>query len=153
MKPPPADLRIDREGRWFANGRPVIHEKILKLFRESLVRDGDRYFIRIGDEENPVIVEDKPFCVRRLFVENTADGLDIIWLVLNDGRTVALDPETLRATGCDSLCCGIPGTDLEAGFSREAFTQIGGLFALDPDSKTYYLELNGRRHPIWRDVD
>ncbi|HOX27566.1 MAG TPA: DUF1285 domain-containing protein, partial [bacterium] len=105
MKPPPADIRIDRDCRWFANGRPVVHEKIFKLFCASLVREQDSYFIRIGEQENPVIVEDVPFRVKSLFVENTGDGEDALNIYLNDDRIFRLDPATLRAEEGGSVYC------------------------------------------------
>ena len=151
MKPPPADLRIDGEGRWFANGKPVIHEKILSLFRRSLVREGDMYLIRVGDEVNPVTVEDAPLRVRGLYIENTAEGLDIIRLVLDDGRTADLDPATLRATDAQSLYCTITETGLEAKFSREALSHFAKFLDHDAQTGAYFLELNGRRFEIGTD--
>lgn len=151
MKPPQPKLHIDREGRWFADDRPVIHEKIHKLFCDSLVRDGEYYLIRIGDEENPVTVEDAPFSVRRLFIENDAEGLDVVRLILNDARVTALDPCTLRAADRHSLYCRVPGAGMEARFSRDAFTRLGRLIEIDHETKTYYLALNGRRYDLWRE--
>jgi hypothetical protein len=151
LKPPQPELRIDREGRWFADGQLVVHEKIYRLFCESLVCENECYLIRIGEEENPVIVEDAPFSVRRLFVENTADGTDTVRLLLNDGRIVALEPETLRASDRRSLYCRIPGDNLEARFSRDAFTMLGALIEIDSESGIYYLELNGRHYPLWKE--
>ncbi|MFA6450263.1 MAG: DUF1285 domain-containing protein [bacterium] len=148
MKPPPADIRIDREGRWFANGKPIVHEKILSLFCQSIVREGDSYMIRIGEESNPVIVEDTPFCVRGLYLENTEEGVDLIRLLLSDGRTICLAPETLRAPDTQSLYCSIPGTDLEARFSREALSQFGRFLEHDAESGDYYLEINGDRFTL-----
>jgi hypothetical protein len=151
MKPPPADLRIDRDGHWFANGSPVVHEKILNLFCSSLVREGDNYLVRIGDESNPVIVEDTPFCVRGLYSENTEDGLDVIHLVLSDGRNVCLDPSTLRAPDNETIYCSIPGAGYEARFSREALSQFGKFLEHDPTSDAYYLEINGDRFLLDRE--
>ncbi len=148
MKPTPADLRIDREGRWFANGLPVIHEKILKLFQTSLVRDGNAYFVRIGDQENVVFVEDAPFYVKNVYAENNADGLDVVRLVLNDGRTIDLQPESLRATDMQSIYCSIPGTNLEAGFSKDALSQLGRFLEHDPENDIYFIDLNGSRFDI-----
>ena len=151
MKPPPADLRIDRDGRWFANGKPVVHEKILGLFRDSLVREQGAYFVRIGAETNPVIVEDTPFCVRGLYLENTGDGLDSIRLLLNDGRTIDLDPATLRAPDNQSLYCSIPGAGFEARFSREALSQFGKFLCHEPETGAYFLEMNGERFVLDRE--
>ena len=149
MKPLPADLRIDREGRWFADGRPVVHEKIFDLFCRSLVREEGGYLIRIGGQTNPVIVEDAPFLVRGLFVENTEDGLDVIRLALNDGRTIDLEPSSLRAPDGRSVYCAIPGAGMEAKFSKDALQLFGKFLEHDPVSGAYVLEFNGGRFELF----
>jgi hypothetical protein len=145
VKPPPSDIRIDREGNWYANGQLVIHEKILKLFQKSLVREGDMYLIRIGVQSNPVMVEDVPFFVRGVFLENTAEGIDVIRLMLNDGRTIGLDPNSMRSPDMHSLYAAIPGTGMEARFSREALSQFGKFLDHDTATGEYILEINGER--------
>jgi len=144
MKPEPVDLRIDREGRWFAGGREVIHEKIFRLFCDSLVLEEDGYHIRIDHMENPVAVEDAPISVRSVFVENTAEGNDIIWTVLSDGRRLPLDPATLRAPAADAVYCGVDdGRGFEARFSRFALQQLGTLLEEGDDPDSFHLHLNG----------
>ncbi len=151
MKPTPADLRIDRDGRWYANGLQVVHEKIFDLFCKSLIRENGTYFIRIGEQINPVIVEDVPFSVRGLYVENTEDGNDIIRLLLNDGRTIDLDPVTLRAVDEMSVYCGIPGTNMEAKFSKDALPMFSRYLEQDDTSGGYYLEINGNRYDLFNE--
>ncbi len=147
MKPEPVDIRIDREGRWFANGREVINEKIYKLFCDSLVCEDGKYKIKIDYMENPVEVEDAPFSVRTVFVENTSENEDIIWLVLNDQRRVRLDPETLRAPEPDALYCTIDNEKrLDARFSAGALTQIGSMMEFDENRGIFILLLNGNEY-------
>ena len=67
-KPQPTHLYIDREGNWYAEGQKVIHQKIYRLFCDSLVLEDDGYHVRIDHMENPVIVEDAPFCVKNIFM-------------------------------------------------------------------------------------
>lgn len=145
MKPEPVDIRIDMEGRWFADGREVLNEKIYKLFCDSLVRENGEYKIRIDYMENPVTVDDAPFSVRHIFVENTAENEDIIWLVLNDERMVKLDPETLRAPVPEALYCRIDDEyGFEARFSVAALMKISAMMEYEEDEDRFRLSLNGK---------
>jgi hypothetical protein len=147
-RPAPPHIRIDRDGNWFADGNPVAHEKILRLFQQSLVFEDGRHLLRIGNDVNPVSVEDAPFVARQFFVENTEDGTDVARLTLNDGLCAELDPGTLRAAEGGALYCKLPGRDgLEARFSRAALSQMAKFLERD-ESGAFYLELNGNRHYI-----
>lgn len=142
MKPQPAHLLIDREGVWYADGAKVIHEKILKLFCDSLVRSGDGYKIVIDYMENPVIVEDAPVSVRSIFVENTGDGEDVVWLSLSDGRLEKLHPDEIFATGPDAIYCNLlDERRFTARFSKSALQQLSAMMS-QKDDHTFALELN-----------
>ncbi|HOO55985.1 MAG TPA: DUF1285 domain-containing protein [bacterium] len=152
-KPEPAEIIIDKNCNWTANGMQMVNEKIFKLFCESLVKEGDSYFIRIGNQENPVIVEDVPFCVKHVFLENTAEGKDVLRLLLNDQRMADLEPESLRSLNKESVYCRINGSNMEAKFSREAITQLGNFIELDPESGEFFLELNSKKYFIRQKSD
>jgi len=148
-KPEPVNIYIDRECTWYADGREVVNEKIHRLFCDSLVLEDDGYHVRIDYMENPVTVEDAPFCVKMVFMENTSEGRDILWLTLNDGRRVELDPGTLRAPSQDALYCAIPdGRGLEARFSAQAMNQFAAYLEHDEKRGAFLLELNGETHEI-----
>ncbi|HOY63108.1 MAG TPA: DUF1285 domain-containing protein [bacterium] len=147
-RPSPPQISIDREGNWFADGNPVAHEKILRLFQESLAIEDGRHILRIGNETNPVAVEDAPFVARQFFVENTEDGTDVARLTLNGGLCAELDPGTLRAAEGGALYCSLPGRNgLEARFSRAALSQMAKFLERD-EAGGFYLELNGTRNYI-----
>lgn len=142
MKPQPSHLYIDREGVWYAEGQKVTHEKIFKLFCDSLVRDNEGYKIVIDYMENPVIVEDAPVSVRSLFVENTSDGTDVVWLTLSDGGLKKLDPSTVFATSPEAIYCAIDDErGFTARFAKHALVQLSALLT-QKDSDTFTLELN-----------
>ncbi len=146
-RPSAPHIRIDRDGNWFADGNPVAHEKILRLFQQSLVFEDGRHLLRIGNEANPVAVDDAPFVARQFFVENTEDGTDVARLTLNDGLCAELDPETLRAAEGGALYCSLPGRGLSVRFSRAALSQMAKFLERD-ESGAFYLELNGNRRYI-----
>ena len=102
-------LRIDKEGRWFYQGEEITHRKTYLLYSRSLTRDeSGRIILRIGGEQCPVEVEDAPFVVTTLeFTPEGPEGLESIWLTLNDETREKLDPETLRI-GPDNIpyCTG-----------------------------------------------
>lgn len=144
----PPDIFIDKNGDWFSNGAKVIHEKIFKLFNESLKRgENGGYFLEIGAQTCPVRVECTPFVVRGVYFENDADGNDIVWLILNDGRTERLDPETLRLCGADELRCVVSG-GFEAAFAPTAMSQLSPMLEHDSGSGKYFLSLNSARHQL-----
>lgn len=145
MKPEPADLRIDRDGVWRADGVPIVHEKILKLFRDSLKLEDGRYKIVIDYMENPVEVEDAPLSVRGAFLENTGDGEDVFWLSLSDERLERLDPASLRFPEPGAVYCTImDGRNLEARFSKTALQHLSKIIEQD-ENGSFYISLNGNK--------
>ena len=148
MKPEPTHLRIDRDGAWFANGIPVTHEKILKLFRDSLVCENGACKIVIDQMENPVEVEDAPLSVRAAFLENTAEGEDIFWLALSDDRKERLDPATLRFPEAGAVYCMIQdGRNLQARFSKTALQHLSNILRQNGDG-SLSIELNGEKYKV-----
>lgn len=144
----PPDIFIDKNGDWYSNGAKVIHEKIFKLFNESLKRGADGgFFLQIGAQTCPVRVENTPFVVRGVYFENEADGNDIVWLILNDGRTDRLDPATLKLIGNEELrCMALNGFD--AAFSPTAMSQLSPFLERDNDSGDYVLILNNIKYSL-----
>lgn len=144
----PVNLYIDGNGDWFNNGIKVVHERIFRLFNESLRMDSHgAYYLKINEQTCPVKVEDTPYVVRGVFMENDARGRDTMWLLLNDGRRVPLEPETLHGLTDKSVRCRVSGR-FPAAFSPAAFTQFGQYLERDSDTGGYCLELNGKKYSL-----
>ena len=137
----PYELRIDSEGNWFHGGIEIVRKDILQLFSQNLRRAADgSYFLRIGRDEAPVVVEDVPFVVVR--VQEASGGN--FQLLLSDGATEPLRPETITFNSENVPYCLIR-EDLEAKLSRQAYYQLAKYIEFDKMSDSYYLCVGERR--------
>jgi hypothetical protein len=142
----PPVLHIDLEGRWFADGRAITHPGTHRLFSRSLVKVDGKYRVRIGHNEYPLTVEDTPRVVRSLRAVRNAAGGEDVFLLLNDGRRLALDPANLEfAKDGVPYCRFDPGRRLRARFARAAWQQLLALLDVDEHGECCYLVLDNRR--------
>jgi hypothetical protein len=136
---PPYELRIDSEGRWFHEGVEIIREEIRTLFSRHLVRHEDgSYWVRMENDEAPVVVEDVPFVVVRV----TRGQHGGFTLLLSDGTSEALDARTIVFRDSNVPYCRVRA-GLEARFSRPAYYQLAEFIEYDEESDTYRLVLDG----------
>lgn len=141
------DLFIASSGEWFSDGQKVIHERIYKLFNLSLHKNGGQgYYIRIGEQTCPVRVENTPFVVRGAYYENDEEGRDVIWLTLNDGRRVPLEPGSLRAHSEVDLRCSVLDGEFEAAFSAAALAHMAPFLERDSENGGFSICLNGCKY-------
>jgi hypothetical protein len=115
-------LRFGRDGRWYADGEPILHERLARLFSRRLRRTPQGgYEIWIDERYHAdVEVEDTPYVVTA--VENAADGR--FTLELNDGSSEPLDPTSLRVGAAHVLYCGVKHGEERARFLRPAYYQL-----------------------------
>ena len=66
-------IRIARDGQWYFQGEPMTREATVHLFSTILLKDGEDYFLVTPAEKQKIEVEDVPFVVRLMDVED--DGL------------------------------------------------------------------------------
>lgn len=133
-------LVLDREGRWFHDGEPVEHPKVVEAFNRGLERDGQgRYVLRVGEDWCFVAVEDAP-----LQVESLMPSPDEVVLELSNGRREPLRPETLTLK--DGVLYCVAESGLTARLSRSAQFALGSL--LEERDGGYVLVLAGREHRI-----
>ncbi|RJP67523.1 MAG: DUF1285 domain-containing protein [Candidatus Abyssobacteria bacterium SURF_17] len=138
------ELRIDAEGRWYHEGIEIAREDIRKFFSRHLARrDDGEYYIQIGEDEAPVIVEDAPFLVVRV-ERNTHGGLT---LLLSDGSTEPLAPETIMFKDSNVPYCMVR-TNMEARFSRPAYYQLAEYICYDAEADRYCLCVNGEKFDL-----
>lgn len=137
-------LSIDLEGRFLHRGEPVTHRRTLEVLWRSLERQPDgRYLVRVGRESAYVELEDAPYAVRGLL-----SGSEGWQLLLSDGSSEALRPETLTVDRAGALHCRVKG-DHRARFSRSAQVTLG--LELEEDAASpggFSLAHRGRRWPI-----
>ncbi len=116
-------LLLDRELRWFHDGQPIAHPKIIELFNESLVpTDDGRFQLRVGKDWAYVTVQDAAYRVTGLDVTQTQ-----LLLRLSDRTGEALDPSTLALDADGVLSARVKGGRAKARFSRPAQAAFGAL--------------------------
>jgi uncharacterized protein len=68
-------MRIDREGRWFHEGRPIARSAMVRLFASILRRERDGSFALVTPvEELAIDVEDAPFVAVEMKSEGAGKG-------------------------------------------------------------------------------
>jgi hypothetical protein len=116
-------LSFRADGRWYADGEPVVHERLALLFSRYLRRrpQGGGYEIWIDERYHAdVEVEDTPFVVTA--TEMLPDGS--VDIHLNDGSTERLDPSTLRVGNGGVLYCAVKAGAEQARFLRAAYYDL-----------------------------
>ncbi len=143
-------MRIDKEGRWFLQGKEITHRKTYLLYCRSLTRDdAGRVVLRVGREECPVEVEDAPFVVMTIeFVSPRPGGEEEIWIILNDETREKLAPETLRIGPENIPYCRVRNGMFEARFSRNAYQLLLPHIRPDEQETRFFLSLNGKKYPL-----
>ena len=82
-------IRIRKDNKWFLGEVEMFRRNILKILAENIVRDETgNYAIRMGEEYNPITVEDVPFYAQGIYEEN---GKKV--LVFHDLQEMVLDRE------------------------------------------------------------
>jgi hypothetical protein len=117
-------IRLDREGRWWHDGEPVEHPRIIEAFNRGLTPTGDgRFRLVFGADWCFVTVEGPAYRVTGLTRQTDASPL----LELSDGTQEPLDPASLDPDGEGVFTCGVKGGRAQARFSRDAQAALGEL--------------------------
>lgn len=84
------DIRIDTQGRWFHEGRPIERASLVALFARILRREADEYYYLLTPYEKwRIQVEEHP--LRIIAVEQVEDGgSECIVVVANNGVRYAI---------------------------------------------------------------
>ncbi len=150
--PPPegrsreSTIRLDAEGRFWHDDRPVLHERLASSLQAWLCRhpDDGRYILSNGYDWTYLTVDDAPYVVRSIRIESAS-----IVLCLSDGTEEAWDPGAAWVGARDALYTLVkdkaPGGPYEAKFSRHAQASLGPALAdVDPPAVT----IGGRLHVL-----
>jgi hypothetical protein len=137
-------IRLDREGRWWHDGEPVEHPKIIEAFNMGLCPSVDgRFVLRFGNDWCFVEIEDAAYRVLSADLRG-----EEIQLGLSDRQTEVLSPETLTLEG-GVLHCRVKEGRAKARFTRDAQFALGTL--IETTAEGSFLALGGRTWMI-RDV-
>lgn len=119
-------MRIDREGRWWHEGRRIEREALVRLFASVLRREPDGRHVLVTPAEK-LDIEVELAALRVLALRREGDGEEArIGFQLNDGSALLLGPaHPLR------LHDGQPrvsvGRGLEASFERPVYYELAEL--------------------------
>jgi len=83
------DITIKADGKWYFGQAEMFRRQILNILAKNMHRrDDGSYYIKMGDEENPVIVEDVPYLASGI----KEDQVPFI-LVFHDLQEMVLEQE------------------------------------------------------------
>ena len=135
-----ADIRIDKEGKWFYRGAEMIRRDIIRYFYEHLKMDKNgQYRIEIPGDSCDIEVEDTAFVIKSVDVR---DG-EIV-LSLSDDSEEKLDPASLFIGKDNVLYCRVKRGTFPARFNRASYYQLAAYLAHD-EKAGYYLTLGEKR--------
>lgn len=141
---PPCMIFIDREGRWFHKGVEMIHRGMIELFYQHMDIDSKgRYIIRLKDDVCYVDVEDTPFVIKGVDMDESSGEIRIL---LNDGSTEILDPSTLWVGDGNVLYCMVKGGRFPSRFTRPAYYNIAKW--IHEQNGRFYLIVKDQKYPI-----
>lgn len=136
VHPPMTPIHVDRDGGWAWDGKPLVHDGILRYLKQNLERDDQgRYWVAVEAGRVPVIVEDAPYLVEALLEDPPRARLD-------DGRELPL-ASPLSLLTSDEHRFYLPVSQERALFSRHAHHQLWD--GLDEDAGGWALTLGAHR--------
>jgi hypothetical protein len=134
---------LDRELRWWHDGEPVEHPRIIEAFNQGLVpREDGKFELRLGNDWCLVEVEDAAYAVRSVRWGPADEPL----LALSDRTEEPLDIDSLRLTEEGVLVCQVKGRRAKARFSRDAQYTLGQ--HLEQTAEGWCLCLREQRYPL-----
>ena len=138
-------LSFGTDGRWYADGEPVLHKKLANLFSRYLRRKRTGgYEIWIDDRYHAdVEVDDTPYVV----VGVDVDPDDDIYVELNDGSTEHLAGDTLQVSNADVLYCAVKNGTERARFLRPAYHQLADRIE-QTEAGRFTLRCGAKHYPI-----
>ncbi len=139
-------IRLDRAGRFWHEGREVIHPRLRKALLKWIDRlDDGRAILRLDDTRYAYLeVEDA-----HLLVVSARWQGDRVMLALNDGSEEELAYSSLRVGDDDALYCSVRGGRLDARMTTAAYYVVAErVSAADDDS--FVLRAAGHEFPISR---
>jgi hypothetical protein len=140
------DIRVDRDGTWYYEGREIFRKEILVLFYQSLHLDENGYYLEINGERARLEVEDTVFIVKEAELVKDSDEAFII--SLNDGSQERLDLNTFRIAEGNVPYCLVKDGRFPARFLRLPFYQLAQHARHDEDTDEYFILLNERKYPL-----
>ena len=143
-----AAIRVDKEGKWYYEGREIVRQEVLEVLYQGLGRDEEgNYYVEWEGEREYISVEDTVFLVQ--WAELRREGGEEFFLIkLNDGTWERLDLSSFWIGRGNVPYCMVKGGRFPARFLRLPFYQVAQYAQYDDSQDQYYLLINGRRYPL-----
>lgn len=138
-------LRFCSDGRWYADGEPVTHARLVRVFNRYLRhKPSGGYEIWIDERYHAdVEVEDTPCVVTAV----STDEQGHMSVELNDDTIERLDPHSLQVGSGNVLYCRVKGGAERARFLRPAYYQLAGCIE-EAAPGQFQFRCGGTTHPI-----
>jgi hypothetical protein len=141
-------IRIDRDGRWFYNGREIIHPAVLRVFNDGLfLGEDNNHYLRVEDDVARIEVEDTPFVVRRVEPVEQEGVLTGFTAALSDDTQEPLDLDTLEINRRNVPYCRVK-RGLKARFTSQAYYMLAEYIQYDEARDAYFIRVDGRIRPV-----
>lgn len=130
-------LKMDHNGRFWRDGEPFEHPRIVVFLRQHIECQQGAWIVRVQTQWVPLEVADLPLRVTSIELSDQAPELRVN---LDDGRkAVPTELSSLRCDAQERLACAVPSasgeSQLAARFSNHALMQIAEhLVGLDDNS-------------------
>ncbi len=142
-------LRLTAAGAFEFGGEPVTHGRVGEALRHGLDRsDSGDFIVRLGTQWCYLTVDDCPFRVRGVASDERGKALT---LLLDDGRNVELDRDSLHEEPDRGLWCVVPsrtGRPMPARFSNPAAVELSDWVIDDVTADLPALRVAGLETPI-----
>jgi uncharacterized protein len=139
------ELKFGSDGRWYADGEPVLHDRLARLFSRYVRRKtGGGYEIWISEQyHTDVTVEDTAYVVTAV----DADAAGALVVELSDGTTESLALDSLSVGPNNVLYCRVKNGTEPARFLRPAYYQLAP-YLEEVSPGTFQLRCADAAYPI-----
>ena len=133
-------IHLDARGRWWHEGEPFVHPRLIQLFHRSLHQTpGGTWLLTIPPFSYPVTVGHTGRFIHRLLRTGSS-----FLLATLDGREVPFERDKLVTDGVDGLYTVIDGET--ARFVDDAWKTLSP--CIDQVNQSWVLDWQGQRSPI-----
>lgn len=130
-------IHLDARGRWWHEGEPFVHSRLIQLFHRSLHQTpGGTWLLTIPPFSYPVTVEHTGRFIHRILRQGPS-----CLLCTPDGRERPFDPDALVTDGLDGLYTEIEGET--ARFVEDAWKTLSPF--IEQVDNFWVLDWRGRR--------
>jgi hypothetical protein len=141
-------LSIDKEGRWFYNGREIIHPAVLRIFNDGLFLGPDGcHYLKVEDDLAVVEVMDAPFVVTRVTPAHAQERHVGFLIGLSDETEQMLDLGTLEIDEKNVPYCTVK-KGMRARFASRAYYMLAEHIGYDEKEDAYYVRVGDEKYPI-----